>query len=95
MKTVIVAVLTVFMFSLCGCSFLPSAIMESNNIKTLKGWSFQNNPGADDYSLFFGLLNVNDKYIAVDVDIHIVNDANEEVCSATKSVISEDFGDAM
>lgn len=97
MKKVIVAVLTVFMFSLCGCSFLPSAIMESNNIETLKGWSFQSNPGTDDYSLFLGLLNVNDKYIAadVDVDIRIVNDANEEVYSATKLVTSEDFGDAM
>ncbi len=95
MKKVIVAVLTVFMFSLCGCSFLPSAIMESNNIETLKGWSFQSNPGTNDYSLFFGLLSVNDKHVAVDVDIRIVNDANEEVYSATKLVTSEDFGDAV
>ena len=95
MKKVIAAVLTVFMFSLCGCSFFPSAIMESNNIETLKGWSFQSNSGTDDYSLFFGLLDSNDRYIAadVDVDIRIVNDADEEVYSATKSVTSEDFGD--
>lgn len=35
------------------------------------------------------------KYIAadVDVDIRIVNDADEEVYSATKSVTSKDFGD--
>lgn len=95
MKKVIVAVLTVFMFSLCGCSFLPSAVMESNNIETLKGWSFQSNSGTNDYSLFFGLLNDNDRYIAadVDVDIRIVNDEGEEVYSATKSVASRDFGD--
>lgn len=94
MKKVIAAVLTVFMFSLCGCSILPTAITESNNIETLKGWSFQSNPGTNDYSLFFGLLNGNDKYIAadVDVDIRIVNDADEEVYSATKSVTSKDFG---
>lgn len=95
MKKVIVAVLTVFMFSLCGCSFFPTTIMESNNIETLQGWSFQSNPGTNDYSVFFGLLNDNDKYIAanVDVDIRIVNDAGEEVYSATKSVTSKDFGD--
>lgn len=103
MKKVFAAVLTVFMFSLCGCSILPTAITESNNIETLtesnnietlKGWSFQSNPGTNDYSLFFGLLNGNDKYIAadVDVDIRIVNDADEEVYSATKSVTSKDFG---
>lgn len=95
MKRVIVAVLTVFMLSLCGCSFLPSAIMESNNIETLKDWSFQSNSETNDYSLFFGLLNGNDKYIAtdVDIDIRIVNDVGEEVYSATKSVASKDFGD--
>lgn len=99
MKKVIVAVLTVFMFSLYGCSLientddLPSAIMESNDIESLKGWSFQSNSGTDDYSLFFGLLDGNDKYIAADVDIRIINDADEEVYSATKSVTSEDFGD--
>lgn len=25
-------------------------------IETMRGWSFQYNPGTDDYSLFFGLL---------------------------------------
>ena len=39
-KRVIVAIFTEFMLSLCGCSFLLSEIMESNNIETLKGWSF-------------------------------------------------------
>lgn len=95
MKRIIVAILAVFMFSLSGCTFLPSALNESNDIETLKGWSFQGNSGTNDYSLFFGLLNSNDKYIAaeVNVDIRIVNDAGEEVYSATKSVTSKDFGD--
>lgn len=67
----------------------------SNDIETLKEWSFQSNSGTDDYSLFFGLLNNNDKYIAadVDVDIRIVNDVGEEVYSAIKSVTVNDFED--
>lgn len=95
MKKVIAVILIIFMFSLGGCSFLPAAITGSNDIETLKGWSFQSNSGTNDYSLFFGLLNSNDKYIAadIDVDIRIVNDADEEVYSATKSVTSKDFGD--
>lgn len=94
MKKVIAAVLVVFLFSLCGCSFLPVASIGNNDIETLKGWSFQYNSGTNDYSLFFGLLNSNDQYIAgdVDVDIRIINDAGEEVYSATKSVTAQDFG---
>lgn len=44
--------------------------------------------------MFFGLLNSNDQYIAgdIDVDIRIINDAGEEVYSATKSVTAQDFG---
>jgi len=93
MKRVIVVFFAVFMLSLYGCSFLPTEL-DSNDIETLKGWSFQSNSGTDDYSLFFGLLNGNDKYIAadVDVDIRIVNDVGEEVYAATKSVTSRDFG---
>lgn len=95
MKKFIVAVLIVFILSLSGCSFLPSVIMDSNNIETLNGWSFQSNPETNDYSIFFGLLDNNDKYIAadVDIDIRIVNDEGEKVYSATKSVTSKDFGD--
>ncbi len=95
MKRFFVAIFAVFMLLLCGCSILPSVINESNDIETLKGWSFQGNPGTNDYSLFFGLLNSNDKYIAadVDVDIRIVNDIGEEVYSATKSVTTKNFGD--
>lgn len=65
-----------------------------DDIETLKGWSFQYNVGTNDYSLFFGLLDSNDQYIArnVDVDIRIVNDAKEDVYSATKAVTIKDFG---
>lgn len=95
MKKGIITFLAVFMLSLCGCSFLPAILNNNNDIETLKGWSFQSNSGTNDYSLFFGLLNSNDNYIAADVnvDIRIVNDAGEEVYSATKSVTSKDFGD--
>lgn len=111
MKTVrwgLIVISIVIMFSLCGCSFLTSAIIENkdesqesdneiienNDIQILKGWSFQSNSATNDYSLFFGLLNENNEYIAadVDVDIRIVNDVGEEVYSATRAVTSEDFG---
>lgn len=94
MKRIFALFLAVFMLSLCGCSFLPTTLNDSNNIETLKGWSFQRNPRTNDYSLFFGLLDGNDKYIAADVnvDIRIVNNVGEEVYSATKSVTVKDFG---
>ena len=66
MKRVFVTIFSVCMFLLCGCSFSPSMHNGSNDIETLKGWSFQSNPGTNDYSLFFGLLNSNDKYIVDD-----------------------------
>lgn len=94
MKRITVVFLAMVMLSLCGCSFLPTVLNGNSDIETLKGWSFQSNSGTEDYSLFFGLLNSNDKYIAanVNVDIRIVNDVGEEVYSATKSVKTNDFG---
>ena len=63
-------------------------------VEFLKSWSFQENDGTDDYSLFFGLADKNDKAISadVDVDIRIINDKDEEVYSGTKSVSANDFG---
>lgn len=74
---------------------LPEVPDVGNDVETLKGWSFQSNPGTNDYSLFFGLLNSDDEYISadVDVDIRIVNDYDEVVYSATKSVTVDDFDD--
>lgn len=67
---------------------------KDNIVETLKDWSFQYNEETNDYSLFFGLLNKNDENISanVDVDIRIVNEENEEVYNATKSVYKSDFG---
>lgn len=64
-------------------------------LETLRGWTFQFNEKANDYSLFFGLLNHDKEPIsaAVDVDIRIVNENGEEVYHATKAVSKDDFGD--
>ena len=66
----------------------------ASRVETLKSWSFQYNEGTNDYSLFFGLADKNDKPLSagVDVDIRIVNDENEEVYTGTKSVSPDDFG---
>lgn len=92
-KVFLFLVLVLLIASLCGCSVISSIISEGN-IETLKGWSFQYNQGTSDYSLFFGLLNENDKYVSADVnvDMRIVNDKDEEVYKATKSVTKKDFG---
>ncbi len=86
-------VLVFFLVSICGCSVISNVLSEGS-IETLKGWSFQYNQGTSDYSLFFGLLNENDKYVSadVDVDIRIVNEKDEEVYKATKSVTKDNFG---
>lgn len=73
---------------ICGCSAL-----QQDTVETMKGWSFQFNEGTNTYSLFFGLLNQDEKPISadVDVDIRIVNEADEEVYNGTKSVSEDDF----
>lgn len=92
-KFISLIIVILMIVSLCGCSMVPK-ILTGVSIETLKGWSFQYNKGTSDYSLFFGLLNKNEKYISgnVDVDIRIVNEKNEEVYKATKSVTPNDFG---
>ena len=62
-------------------------------IETLNSWSFQYNEGTNDYSLFFGLADKNDRPLSanVDIDIRIVNDQNEEVYTGTKSISADDF----
>ena len=47
----------------------------------------------NDYSLFFGLADKNDRPLSanVDIDIRIVNDQNEEVYTGTKSISADDF----
>ena len=77
----------VFALLLSGCG------SSASRVETLKSWSFQYNEGTSDYSLFFGLADKNDKSLSadVDVDIRIVNDADEEVYAGTKSVSPDDF----
>lgn len=82
----------ILILSVSGCGLLPLN-MTNGNVETLKGWQFQYNSETNDYSLFFGLLNGNGKHIAanVNVDIRIVNDKDEEVYSATRTVTISDF----
>ena len=88
------SILVLFLiFTLCGCSLIPTGITASD-VETLKGWSFQYNKGTNDYSVFFALLTKSDRYVSadVDVDIRIVNDDGTEVYNATHSVNKDDFG---
>lgn len=94
MKKIFSLLLLIIVVGLCGCSAITSSILESQSIETLKGWSFQYNEGTNDYSLFFGLLNGQDKYISanVDVDIRIVDESGNELYKGTHSVTQKDFG---
>lgn len=82
------ALLFLLLFLLYGCS-----ASQTNQVETLKSWSFQFNEGTNDYSVFFGLLNKNGENISVgvDVDIRIINEDGEEVYNATKLVSEADF----
>ena len=84
-------------FLVCGlviALLLSGCGSSASRVETLKSWSFQYNEGTSDYSLFFGLADKNDNPLSadVDVDIRIVNDADEEVYAGTKSVSTDDFG---
>ncbi len=72
---------------LTGCSF-------GSSVETMTDWSFQYNEETEDYSLFFGLQDFNDKYVSADatVDIGIVNENDEVVYEDTKEVTKNDFG---
>ena len=83
-------------FLVCGlviALLLSGCGSSASRVETLKSWSFQYNEGSSDYSLFFGLADKNDKPLSadVDVDIRIVNDADEEVYNGTKSVSPDNF----
>lgn len=88
MKRVIVLITAFLLVLLCGCSVAGS------NVETLKGWSFQYNEGTKDYSLFFGLCDKNEKYLAADasVAIRIENENGNIVYEGTKSITPNDFG---
>ena len=81
------------MWGLVIALLLSGCGSSASRVETLKSWSFQYNEGTSDYSLFFGLADKNDNSLSadVDVDIRIVNDADEEVYTGTKSVSPDDF----
>lgn len=81
------------MWELVIALLLSGCGSSASRVETLKSWSFQYNEGTSDYSLFFGLADKNDKPLSadVDVDIRIVNDADEEVYTGRKSVSTDDF----
>ncbi len=81
------------MWGLVIALLLSGCGSSASHVETLKSWSFQYNEGSSDYSLFFGLADKNDKPLSadVDVDIRIVNDADEEVYNGTKSVSPDNF----
>ncbi len=76
------------MFCLCGCGVI------STNVEILKGWSFQYNEGTQDYSLFFGLCDKNEKYVSADatVSIRIENDNGDIVYEGIRNITKNDFG---
>ena len=83
-------------FLVCGlviALLLSGCGSSASRVETLKSWSFQYNESSSDYSLFFCLADKNGKPLSagVDVDIRIVNDADEEVYAGTKSVSPDDF----
>lgn len=90
MKKAAFSIALVLTLILTGCT----GTMGSSSVETLQGWSFQYNEGTKDFSIFFALLDKNDRPISanVDVDIRIENENGDEVYAATKSVTPDDFG---
>lgn len=93
MRKALYTLLIILFLLMCGCSITNSTLFKDNNVRKLKNWSFQFNEKTNDYSVFFGLLNKDNKYISadVDVDIRIVNEEGEEVYNGTKSILKNDF----
>lgn len=87
MKKRLFVITTIVVILLTGCG-------AGSRVETLKGWSFQYNEGTKDYSLFFGLCDQNDKYLAADaeVSIRIEDEDGEIVYEDTKSITKNDFG---
>ena len=69
------------------------AMRRASQVATLRSWSFHYDSKAKEYSIFFGLLNVDDEPVAADVyvDIRIVNNRNEEVYKATKLIFKDNY----
>ena len=83
-KTLLACLLTIFAFLLCSCS---------GHVETLTNGFFQYNPDTNDYSLFFSLLDQNNKAMAAnaDVEIKIINTEGEQLFNETRSITPADF----
>ena len=88
MKKVCALIVAFLVVVLSGCG------MTGPQVETMKGWSFQYNEGTKDYSLFFGLTDKNDKYLAAEADVSIrIEDENGAIVyEGTKSITKDDFG---
>ena len=77
------------LFALSGCS----SESEAESVEMISDWSFQFNEGTNDYSLFFGLSDSNNVAVSADanVDIKIINSADEVVYDQTKTITPDDF----
>lgn len=95
MKRISALIIAVMFLFLSGCSFKSKLNLQNKNVESLKGWIFQYSEATNTYGLFFGFLDGSGKYISADadVDIRIVNDADEEVYRAHKSVTKRDFAE--
>lgn len=80
-------------FGIIFALFFSGCTLTKARVDTLVDWSFQYNENTNDYSLFFGFTDKNNKPLAsaATVDIRIVNDADEVVYSGTKNVSVNDF----
>lgn len=88
MKKIYIIISAILILLLSGCG------MTVTQVETMKGWSFQYNEGTKDYSLFFGLTDKNDKYLAAEADVAIrIEDENGAIVyEGTKSITKNDFG---
>ena len=84
-------------FVLCFLSlvliFILSSCSSNTRVKHLSEYSFQYNKETNDYSLFFALNDTNKKQIAADanVDIKIINKADEVLYEKTVTITKGDF----
>lgn len=86
-RKITIPILILALISLSGCSLL-------SYVNRLSNWSFQENQGTNDYSLFFCLEDNRDQLVSAKcvADITIINDNNETVYSGKKEVNESDWG---
>lgn len=80
---------------LSGC-VSPKKILEESKkrrVDKMVNWSFQENAGSDDYSVFFGFVDEDGDAMAIDVEaeIRIENELGEKVYFGKRTVTERDF----